>query len=93
MMYIWYVSQPRVMSFHLLAKSVFPFLELTSELNANSGKFAFFTLNEFNLNDFRQNIHNLQIKKVTVILKTNLKLPVPMQDKLKELVSIQLHLL
>lgn len=43
----------RVMSSHLFAKSVFLFLELTSELNANSDKFAFFTLDEFNLNDFR----------------------------------------
>ena len=45
--------KPSGMGSQLLEESVFPFLESASELDANSGKFAFFTLDGFNLNDFR----------------------------------------
>lgn len=48
------------MGYQLLEESVFLFLKLASELNANSGKHAFFALDRFNFNDFRLHVHELR---------------------------------
>ena len=57
---IYKFVKPSNMDSQLLKESVFPFLELTSEIDANSGKHAFFGLDEFNFNNFRLHAYKLQ---------------------------------
>lgn len=56
-----FIKSPNI-RLQLLEKFVFPFLELASELNANSNKYAFFILNRFNFNNFRLYTYKLQSK-------------------------------
>lgn len=75
------------MGSQLVEESVFPFLESASELNANSGKFTFFVLDDFKLKWLKIPSIYLALKIATVMVKMISKLPAPVQDELKEPVS------